>query len=213
MPPVVHVYPLSRLVHAPASRWESLLKSIEEGKTRAFRYYLPLREAVVLFCSKGGKDRDQIVSGMVARARSAGGSRGAKVAKDNDDAFRVFESSFYPRIKAYKGDFLRESQTGHPFEGVTLVGSPHFEVLDQGGADRYVFLYPAGWERDEINAYLELLSIIVQKRFGKPPESLWCMNLRTGRDEKWKSSARVRKRCENAARLYARLINAMESEP
>jgi hypothetical protein len=60
--PVVHIYPLSRLVHAPASRWESLLKSIEEGRFQAFSHYLPLREAVVLFCNKAGRGQDQIVS-------------------------------------------------------------------------------------------------------------------------------------------------------
>jgi hypothetical protein len=75
----------------------------------------------------------------------------------------------------------------------------------------FVFLHPADWKKDELNAYLELLSIIVAQRFAKGPESIWCMNLTTGKDQKWQASRRVRKRCQNAARLYARLVQAMES--
>src|SRR5690349_7658750 len=108
MPHNVHIYPLSRLVHAPAAKWEQLLKSIEEGKSRAFGYYLPLREAVILFCAKGGNNREQIVNDMVARARQMGGSKGARVARDNEEAFRVFEKDFFPRVRQYKRDFLRD---------------------------------------------------------------------------------------------------------
>jgi hypothetical protein len=36
------------------------------------------------------------------------------------------------------------------------------------------------------------------------------MDLRTGKDYKWKSSPRMRTKCANAARLYARLIEAMQ---
>lgn len=213
MPPLVHIYPLSRLVHAPATRWEGLLKSIEEGKVRAFSYYLPLREAVVLFCAKNGKGRDPIVDDMVSRARQMGGARGARIAKDNEEAFQAFESSFYPRIRKYKRAFLRASQLECSFEGLTITGAPHFEVVDEDGNDRFVFLHSANWTRDESNAYLELLSIIVQQCLRKPPASIWCMNLSTGKDEKWRSSSRVRSRCVNAARLYGRLISAMQSQP
>ena len=72
----VHILPLSKLVHASPTKWEKLLREIEEGKVRAYKYYLPLREAITMFCRKGGHDRDRIVAQMVARARANGGKRG-----------------------------------------------------------------------------------------------------------------------------------------
>jgi hypothetical protein len=78
--PKVHIYRLSRLVHAPAARWEHLLFSIEEGKTHAYRYYLPMREAVVRFCEGGGQRRDSIVSQIVEAAHRVGGTRGPSLA-------------------------------------------------------------------------------------------------------------------------------------
>ena len=38
------------------------------------------------------------------------------------------------------------------------------------------------------------------------------MNLRTGKEERVRDRPRLRSKCETAARLYSRLISAMESE-
>jgi len=50
-------------------------------------------------------------------------------------------------------------------------------------------------DKDDLKAYLELLAVIIANRFGAPPKSLWCMDLRTGQDFKWRSSTRIRARC------------------
>ena len=206
----VHIYPLSRLVHAAAAEWENELRAIEEGKKYAFGYYLPLREAVVTYCRNDGKRRDQIVKQMTALALSMGGIRGAEAANANDNAFRVFETSFFPRITRFHESFLHtDFKAGCPFEGVTLLGLPHLRVTDDKGGSRYVHLHAAQWEPEDLKAYLELLSVIVENRFKKHADAIWCMDLKSGRDFKWQSRPRMRTKCVKAARLYARLIKAM----
>jgi hypothetical protein len=209
--PTAHIYTFSRLVHAYPGKWEKLLASMESEKQIAYGYYLPMREAVVLYCARRGKDRGVIFQNMVARARSMGGVRGPKMAKDNADAFINFEAAFYPKISKFRRDLLREQRTGCDFEGLTLEGGPHFEAVDHEGRKRYVFLHAAKWSRDDLAAYLELLGIIVENSFGGDSSSLWVLNLKTGKEIKWRSSPRVRSRCEGAAKLYTRLVKAMEN--
>lgn len=186
-----------------------MLSSLEEGKDFANRYYLPLREAVVDFCGQRGQGRDAIVRTMGRRALALGGSRAQRIARDNIAAFEVFETMFYPRISKFYRSLLRDHQQGVGFEGIVLTGTPHLVVRDQNDRKRYVFLHPANWKGDELKAYLELLSIIVEQRFQAGAESIWCMNLRSGGDIRWRSSSRTRQRCAKAARLYARLVRAM----
>jgi hypothetical protein len=73
-------------------------------------------------------------------------------------------------------------------------------------------LHAADWEVNELRAYLDLLSFLINKRFNKAASSIWCMNLRTGKDEIVRESVRLRAKCEGAARLYGRFVSAMESE-
>jgi len=186
-----------------------MLSSLEEGKDHANRYYLPLREAVVAFCSQKGRGRSAIVSTMIGQALALGGVRRQQVAQDNEAAFGVFESSFYPRIKKFHRSLLRERQPGSGFEGIVLVGTPHLFVTDQNERQRYVFLHAATWDEEDLKAYLELLSVILQQRFQAAPDSIWCMNLKSGKDVRWRASSRTRQRCAKAARLYARLVQTM----
>ena len=211
MPVRVHILQLSKLVHTSPVRWEKLLRDLEEGKPRAYKYYQPLREAITAFCKGAGAGRDRIVLRMIARARGSGGTYGDRMAKANEAAFAVFEKVFLPRISKFKQDFLRDDHPGFPFGGLTVYGNPHFEIVDKSGADRFVMLHAADWGPNELRAYLDLLSFIINKRFSKGPSSIWCMNLRTGKDEIVRESARLRSKCEGAARLYGRFISAMES--
>lgn len=209
MPSSVHIFALSRLVHASPSNWEKTLNAIELGKDRAFRFYLPLREAIAKFAKNPANGSEAIVAEMVARARAAGGN---KVAAANERAFREFEASFLPRDRAFRRDFLRDDHLGAEFGGLLLKGRPHLSVADHVGAERFVFLHAADWKDEDLQSYLHLLSVVVKFRFGAEPESIWCMNLRTGRDERFRPGPRLASKCERAARLYARLIAALESE-
>jgi hypothetical protein len=190
-----------------------LLQSIEEGKSKAFRYYLPMREAVVLLCERQSKGRDAIISRMISQCRTLSASRGAAIAKNNEKAFYLFETAFYPKIRKYVRQFLREPQTGCKFGGVTLIGAPHLQVIDTTGASRYIVLLPGTWEPDDLKAYLELLSIVVEQCFGPETGTLWPLDLKKGVDIKWRSSTRMRQRCENAAKLYNRLMTAFRGQP
>jgi len=210
--PTAHIYPLSRLVYAGPASWEQLLKSIEEGSSYAFSYYLPMREAVVQFCQSRGQRRNQIVQVMNSRARTGGGLGRANRPRDNMNAFEAFETEFFPSIKRFRRSFLREKQAGCEFEGLVLQGAPHFEADDAGDRRRNVFLHAAKWDPDDLAAYLELLGIIVSESYGGDPRSLWVMDLRAGEEIKWRSSARARRRCRDAARLYVRLVNAMGND-
>jgi hypothetical protein len=186
-----------------------MLRSLEEGKDYANRYYLPMRQAIVDFCVQKGSGSAAIVQTLRRRSLALGGARGPRIVRDNENAFDVFVSEFYPRIKRFRRSLLAEKQRRCSFEGVLLVGTPHLIVTDLDDRDRYVFLHTSAWNDLDLKAYLELLSLILGQRLGGGPEALWCMNLRTGVDVKWKPSPRIRAKRAKAARLYAQLVNAM----
>lgn len=139
-----------------------------------------------------------------------GGVRGNKIAQDNDDAFSTFADVFYPKIAKFRRNLLREQRTGCELEGLTLEGAPHLEVVDQAGKKRHIFLHAANWRKEDLDAYLELLGIVIEARYGGDSSSLWALDLRRGKEIKWRPSVRVRKRCANAAKLYVRLRRALE---
>jgi hypothetical protein len=207
--PRVHIYTLSRLVNAPAAGWERRIEEIEKGRAKAYGYYQPMREAVMAYCAAGGKGRDRIIARMLADAHHRPRGRGQDPQADNLNAFEVFETRCYPKITKFVQGLLRKPQgPGVPFEGVFLFGAPHLLVTDEDGEARYVFLQASDWKGDQVKAYLELLAVIVEKAFGQPASSIWHMNLRTGRVATHRSSKRVRRRCEDAARHYGRIFGA-----
>jgi hypothetical protein len=199
------------LVYASPADWERQLKDIEDGKVNAFNYYHPLREAVVLYCKSKGKRYEEAQHQMETKARLIRAFRRADPVRDNRDAFNSFVDNFYPRIAAFKKSLLKGDQDECNFGAVRLDGTPHFIATDKAGADRYVLLLPSRWEENDTKAYLELLAFIISERYGAPPQSLWCMDLRGGSDFKWKSSSRVRNQCEKTASHYARLVKAISA--
>jgi len=205
--PSVHIYTLSRLVHAPAGSWERRIQQIEQGKDKAYAYYQPVREAAVAYCATAGEDRAGIVAQMIAQARRQSRGPGQNPEADNLRAFETFERTCYPRAGEFVASLLRKPQAlGVPYEGVMLLGAPHFEALDKDGEPRFVVLHASKWREDELKAYLELLAVIVEKVHGQPPTSIWHMNLRTGKVSGHRPSVRVARKCAAAARHYARMV-------
>jgi hypothetical protein len=205
--PIVHIYTLSRLVHAPAGGWERKIEEIEEGRDKAYSYYQPMREAVIAYCAAEGRGREKIVSRMLADARGKPHGHGQDPEADNLRTFETFEASCYPKIGSFVRSLIRMPQgMGVPLEGVLLQGTPHFQATDKEGETRYVFLHPSNWTEENLKAYLELLSFIVEATFDAPATSIWHMNLRSGRVSKYGSRKRIRQRCVDAARLYARVF-------
>jgi hypothetical protein len=72
---------------------------------------------------------------------------------------------------------------------------------------RVVKTYPLGKARK-----LWLLSVTIEERYQASPKDLWCMDLRTGQDVKWRSSTRIRSKCEKAAELYDKISRVSSSE-
>jgi hypothetical protein len=206
--PAVHIYTLSRLVHAPAAEWERKINAMESGRERAYAYYQPMREAIVRYCAESGKGREKIVERMLADARQLSCANGQNPAEDNLAAFETFESAFYPKLGKYIGNYLRSKQNGGtPFEGIRLGGLPHLKVQDDEGRERFVFLYPSNWRNDELKAYLELLSVVLEVNFGASGDHIWCMNLRTGKTHRYRPGIRERESCVRAAQHYARVFS------
>ena len=201
----VHIYVLSQLVHATPATWERHIQDLEDSKRVAYRYYAPLRQAAVAVSRSGLKGVDQLREQLRIGASGIPAGRNTNPVKDNVTAFDNFVENFYPKILEFHQSFLREVSSCD-FEGVRLLGLPHFSVSDSRRAQRYVHLHASKWHEEDLKAYLELLSVATEKRFKEPPEAIWCMDLRTGKDIKWRSSSRMRTRCGNAARHYARLM-------
>ena len=188
-----------------------MLAKIEDERQRAFAHYLPMREGVVLLCARGGRDAGKLANEVASRALQMGGvRRGKPMAAGNEAAFRMFVDVFYPKIKKFKRSFLRDFQAGVEFEGLLLAGSPHLEVIDEHGNTRYVFLHAADWDSDDLKAYLELLAIIIERKYGASASDLWCMDLKSGETIAFKGSKRIRKCCVDAARHFARFVSAPE---
>jgi hypothetical protein len=87
--PTVHIYTLSRLVHAPAGGWERKIVEIEEGRDKAYAYYQPMREAVIAYCAAKGKGRERIVAKMLAEAGSQPHGHGQDPERDTLGHLRV----------------------------------------------------------------------------------------------------------------------------
>lgn len=189
-----------------------MLRSLEEGKDYANRYYLPMRQAIVDFCARKGAGSGAILQTLRRLSLALGGSRGPRIARDNENAFDVFVSNFYPRVKRFRRSLLGEKQQRCSFEGLSLVGTPHLIVTDLDDRERYVFLHASSWDDLDLKAYLELLFYILEQRLGAGPRDLWCMNLRTGDDVKWQPSRRTKGKCAKAAKLYAQLVKAMGTQ-
>lgn len=204
----LHLYPLSRLVFARPGQWERILHDIEDDKNRAYGYYQPMREAVIRLCRSGLDRRERVLARLNSDAGNIPTGRNQNPTRDNLLAFEVFERSFYPRIGEFQRSLLRENREGGVvFEGIQLTGLPHFVATDKHNATRYIFLYASQWRPEVLNAYLQLLAEVVRIKYDGDPKSIWCMNLRTGRTEPWKSRIRVRNSCIDAIRLYCRLAD------
>jgi len=209
--PEIHIYPFSRLIHAPAARWEKLLKALEEKENIVYLYYQPAREAIVKLTASSGKRRDSIFVEMQARAAAVVHSPSQNPVRDNTKCFETFEETFLPKISSFVQSLIRRKHFGTSFGGVILKGLPHMEVIDQKGKSRLVYLYPSNWSDKELDAYLELLTIIIEAEFEAEASDLWCMDLRRKQTVKRsKSKVRTRKACNDAAQHFVRLRSLAE---
>jgi len=202
-----HIYQLSRLVFAQATDWNRILAELEAGRNQMFWSYKPVRQgAFNLLKAKGAPQIQEVYSGVAALAEKAGGVRCQTA---NIKALKVFESRFIPSISTPQENFMESTAPGVEFAGAELIGGPHFSVLDRDARPRFVYLHPSKWKEEHIEAFCELLTIVLDKRFNVTADALWFLDLRNGKQVYWpKSKSRVRRKCEQATRLLARLRSA-----
>jgi len=172
-----------------------------------FWSYKPLRAgAFKLLSTKESPKIQEIYQGVAALAERAGG---AKCATANVKALEVFENRFVPSIVAGKDNYMEFTAPGVDFAGVELIGGPHFSVANRDAKTRFVYLHPSNWTEPQTEAFCELLTVVLEKKFKADAGALWFLNLRSGKRLSWlKSKPRVRRKCEQAARLLARLRSA-----
>ena len=208
--PRIHIYPFSKLIGAPAAKWEKLISELEEKEKIVYLYYQPVREAIVKFTAGVGAKRDEIYEEMSRRAVDVVHSSQQDPVRDNQRCFAAFESNFFPKIRSFEQSLLKVPQVeGTFFSGIILKGLPHMIVVDSKGKRRFVYLYPSSWKDHELDAYMELLTIIVESEFGADACDLWCMGLKTGAAIlRPKSKARTRQSCKEAAKLFKRMVDA-----
>ncbi len=54
---------------------------------------------------------------------------------------------------------------GIDFGGTELVGGPHFSVADKASETKFVYLHSSRWEKDQTEAFCELLAVVLEKKF------------------------------------------------
>lgn len=202
-----HIHQLSRLAFAQVTDWDRILADLEAGRNQMFWSYKPVRlGAFSLLKADGSAEVQKIYSNVAELAERAGGERCQAA---NVNALKVFEASFLPSIGGPKENHMESTAPGVDFADVELIGGPHFSVLDKRGRGKFVYLHPSNWKEEQTEAFCELLTVVLEKRFDAAADALWFLNLRSGERLPWpKSKPRVRRKCEQAARLLARLRSA-----
>lgn len=207
--PRIHIYPFSRLIGAPAAKWEKLIADLEAKEQIVYLYYQPVREAIVKLTSGGGEDRDDIFEEMSRRAADVIHGPSQDPVRDNQKCFLVYEEKFLSKVKSFESSLLRVPQIeGTFFSGLILKGLPHMVVRDRKDRKRFVYLYPSAWKDHELDSYMELLTIIVESEFGADAADLWCMGLKSGETiPRPRSKKRTRQACRDAAKHLKRMID------
>jgi len=202
-----HIHQLSRLAFAQVTDWDRILRELEARRRQMFWSYKPLRSgAFNLLKAEDISEVQEIYDCVTKLAEKAGGARCASA---NVKALQVFENRFTPTIDSPGDNFMEFSAPGVDFAGAELIGGPHFSVIGKAADTKFVYLHPSNWKEEQTEAFCELLTVVLEKKFGAGACDLWFLDLRSGKRLPWpKSKPRVRRKCEQAARLLARLRNA-----
>lgn len=202
----LHIHQLSRLAFAQVTDWDRILCELESARKQMFWSYKPVRSGAFNLLQADDTGQAQEIYRCVAElAQKAGG---AKCARANVAALQVFENRFLRSIQSSKDNYMEFKATGVDFGGAELIGGPHFSVIDRSAGTRFVYLHPSNWKKEQTDAFCELLTVVLEEKFGASARDLWFLDLRNGVRIPWKSRPRVRRRCEQAARLLVRLRNA-----
>lgn len=204
--PIVHIYLLSRLAFADVTDWQKIIKQLRDGRKSMYWSYKPLRTGAYRLASRDGTDPRAIYADVANLAQAAGGERCRSA---NVAALEAFENIFLPEMTKAKSNFMEGPSLPVDFGAVQLVGGPHFSAVGNGSRDRFVYLHPSRWELDEITAFCELLTVIVEKRFGARAQDILFLDIRNRARIPWpRSRSLVRRKCRQAAEFLVALQGA-----
>lgn len=129
----------------------------------------------------------------------------------NRSAFDTFVKHFLPMINCLSCDLMTTAFTKSriPFGQMQLVGGPHMIVKDSHGYRRFIYLHPSrDWDKDEIDAFCEMLCFVIDTLYGAKPSELWFIDLAEGKIIPYpRSKKTVRKRCIETADLLRQLLD------
>lgn len=177
----MNIHAVSKLVRRPPSLWMSTLRSMERGREIMRSHYAPLREAIVAELERPGSGEERLHTAWEQVPEPLTPSQ-ASVRRRSFAAFHTFLDVFRPRIARLLESYLGEDYQPEPveFRGHKLEGRFHMAVETPRGETRYVYLHASEWSREQIDAFLELLAVIAEKRHGADRSAVWFFDLPTG---------------------------------
>jgi hypothetical protein len=207
----MHIYVVSRLYKKEPTRWESILRELEQSRAIMRKHYAPLRNAIVAELKNAGRGEKVLRDGIAARDQAG---KQQAVFTRSKDALANFIQRIRPKLGELKENFLGVSALPPvPFGGAELEGQFHLAATDETGATRYLFLHPSAWDGDEVASYIELLTTIGEARHGCSREDVWFVNLSQGEIQKpAKSYKRLRAELQKTVSLFDRLQRALKEK-
>lgn len=175
----MHIYQISRLYQRPVGKWLNILKSVDARKDFMPKQYIHLRLAIVAEVNRYGSGKPILDAGLALESKA----KNHKTICDNcRKAFGNFCNQVSGEIESLSENYLLPTYRPDPieFEGHPITGKFHFSATCKKGNLIYAHLHPSRWTKDETESYLEILTIIAEKRHGLTRENVWFIDLQKG---------------------------------
>lgn len=210
----MNIHAVSKLVRRPPSLWMSTLRNMERGRDFMRSHYAPLREAIVAELQRPGTGEELL---HTAWEQMPGPPIPSQTSVHNRSvaAFHAFLDFFRPAIGRLVESYVSEDYQPEPVEfcGHQLEGRFHLAVETPRGETKYVYLHASEWSSEQIEAFLELLVVIAEKRHGADRSAVWFFDLPTGEIVKPRKTFRkTRKDLEKVVTLLEIVDSAVHGD-
>lgn len=204
----MHISVISELYKVSPAKWLAHLQALDEAKSVMVSLYAPLRLAIIAELNTRGAGKKALEKYLEVR----GGSKLMRsVATTSRHAFARFVEDALPQIKALDADFLVPSYRplNVMWEGFELQGKFHFSYVDVDRKVRFAYVNAAAWGDEKKTAFIELLTIIGEKRYSIKREQVVLIDLvgdQTFRVPK-KTHSRIREELKKTLELMSVVQN------
>lgn len=202
----LHIYLFSRLFRQSATRWLSTIKRVEADEDYLVKQYFPLRSALNREVGRPGSGEKNL-SDMLAERSDTSTNR--TITANSNAYLEGFRAFLLPQIERVIEDYVNGPSKTRTFMlgGVLCAGQLHAKVRLKDGATKLLYYHPSDWKDTEIEAFLELLTILAEEAYGLTRNDIWFVDL--ARQEIIKPRVNyinVRKELTNTAQLWERFI-------